>query len=226
MATRSPTSSIATVIRHVLPSQERIIQRLLLLLYLEFVPDERDKVSGEIIPEMILVSSNLHHPNEHVRAVTLRLLCRLREPELLEPLVPSILANLRHLHPLVRRHVFSAVSAIHRRRDGQRLIPDAPSVVERALAMEQDPTARRNAFLVLCDCDRSQALATRYLLGDAGRFAQWPALLQITSDFSCFRFHGTHNSFVLPNFTKSFTNFYLNHKSDVIHDHNRSVFLH
>jgi vesicle coat complex subunit len=38
----------------------------------------------------------LQHPNEYIRGVTLRFLCRIREEEILEPLVPSILANLDH----------------------------------------------------------------------------------------------------------------------------------
>ena len=34
--------------------------------------------------------NDLQHPNEFVRGATLRFLCHLREPELLEPLMPSI----------------------------------------------------------------------------------------------------------------------------------------
>lgn len=34
--------------------------------------------------------NDLQHPNEYVRGATLRFLCHLREPELLEPLMPSI----------------------------------------------------------------------------------------------------------------------------------------
>ena len=33
--------------------------------------------------------NNLQHPNEYIRGVTLRFLCRIHEEELLEPLVPS-----------------------------------------------------------------------------------------------------------------------------------------
>lgn len=34
--------------------------------------------------------NDLSHPNEYVRGCTLRFLCKLREPELLEPLVPTV----------------------------------------------------------------------------------------------------------------------------------------
>jgi coatomer subunit beta len=36
------------------------------------------------------------HPNEYIRGVTLRFLCRIKEEEILEPLTPSILQNLEH----------------------------------------------------------------------------------------------------------------------------------
>ena len=47
--------------------------------------------------------NNLQHPNEFLRGVTLRFLCRIREEEILEPLIPSILACLDHRHSYVRR---------------------------------------------------------------------------------------------------------------------------
>ncbi len=40
--------------------------------------------------------NNLMHPNEYIRGVTLRFLCRIKEEEILEPLTPSILQNLEH----------------------------------------------------------------------------------------------------------------------------------
>lgn len=57
-------------------------------------------VSPGAAPPQILICqnlrNNLQHPNEYIRGVTLRFLCRIREEEILEPLVPSILANLEH----------------------------------------------------------------------------------------------------------------------------------
>jgi len=44
--------------------------------------------------------NDLIHPNEYVRGSTLRYLCKLKEPELLEPLMPSVLANLEHRYAL------------------------------------------------------------------------------------------------------------------------------
>ncbi|KAB8114405.1 hypothetical protein EE612_053800 [Oryza sativa] len=170
-----------TVVRYVLPSEDHTIQKLL-LLYLEIV-DKRDVASGKVLPEMILICqnlrNNLQHPNEYIRGVTLRFLCRLNEPELLEPLIPSILANLDHRHHFIRRHALSAISAIYRLPHGDQLLPDAPEVVERALTGEQDASARRNAFLMLCACAQERAVA--YLLTNAERVAEWPDLLQMAA---------------------------------------------
>ena len=57
--------------------------------------------SARVVPTpQILICQNLRnnlmHPNEYIRGVTLRFLCRIREEEILEPLTPSILANLEH----------------------------------------------------------------------------------------------------------------------------------
>uniref|UniRef100_A0A0E0C0W2 Coatomer subunit beta n=1 Tax=Oryza meridionalis TaxID=40149 RepID=A0A0E0C0W2_9ORYZ len=169
-----------TVVRYVLPSEDHTIQKLL-LLYLEII-DKRD-AAGRGLPEMILICqnlrNNLHHPNEYIRGVTLRFLCRLSEPEVLEPLVPSILENLDHRHHFIRRHALSAISSIYRLPHGDQLVPDAPELVERALASEQDASARRNAFLMLCVCAQERAVA--YLLSNADRVAEWPDLLQMAA---------------------------------------------
>ncbi|KAM3330202.1 hypothetical protein ACQJBY_026901 [Aegilops geniculata] len=169
-----------TIVRYVLPSEDHTIQKLL-LLYLEII-DKRD-AAGRVLPEMILICqnlrNNLQHPNEYIRGVTLRFLCRLSEPEVLEPLVPSILENLEHRHHFIRRHALSAISAIYRLPQGDQLIPDAPELVERALASEQDASARRNAFVMLCLCGTERAVA--YLLSNTGRVMEWPDLLQMAA---------------------------------------------
>ncbi|TKW17969.1 hypothetical protein SEVIR_5G403400v4 [Setaria viridis] len=170
-----------TVVRYVQSCDDHAVQKLL-LLYLETV-DKRDAATGKVLPEMILICQNLRNnlqsPNEYIRGVTLRFLCRLTEPELLEPLVPSILSNLEHRHQFVRRHALSAVSAIYQRQHGDQLIPDAPELVERALASEQDAAARRNAFLMLLASAQERAVA--YLLTNADRVAEWPDLLQMAA---------------------------------------------
>lgn len=57
---------------------------------------------------------DLQHPNEFIRGSTLRFLCKLKEAELLEPLMPAIRACLEHRHSYVRRNAVLAIYTIYR----------------------------------------------------------------------------------------------------------------
>lgn len=59
-----------------------------------------------------------------MRGCTLRFIGKLKEPELLEPLVPSIKENLAHRHPYVRKNAAMAIHVLHSAL-GEALIPDA-----------------------------------------------------------------------------------------------------
>ncbi|KAK8942840.1 Coatomer subunit beta-1 [Platanthera zijinensis] len=167
-----------TIVRYVLPSEDHTIQKLL-LLYLEII-DKTDS-SGRILPEMILICqnlrNNLQHPNEFIRGVTLRFLCRLSEVDIIEPLIPSILSNIEHRHPFIRRNAILAVMSIYKLPQGEQLLADAPEVIERILAGEQDPSARRNAFLMLFNCAQERAI--NYLLSHVDQVPDWPEQLQM-----------------------------------------------
>ncbi|KAK8961742.1 Coatomer subunit beta-1 [Platanthera guangdongensis] len=167
-----------TIVRYVLPSEDHTIQKLL-LLYLEII-DKTDS-SGRILPEMILICqnlrNNLQHPNEFIRGVTLRFLCRLSEVDIIEPLIPSILSNIEHRHPFIRCNAILAVMSIYKLPQGEQLLADAPEVIERILAGEQDPSARRNAFLMLFNCAQDRAI--NYLLSHFDQVPDWPEQLQM-----------------------------------------------
>lgn len=141
-----------TIIRYVLPSEDHTIQKLL-LLYLETI-DKTDS-HGKLLPEMILICqnlrNNLQHPNEYIRGVTLRFLCRIKEEEILDPLIPSILANLEHRHSYVRRNAVLAINSVYRLPKGEMLLIDAPELIEKLLSTEQDLSTKRNAFMFLCN---------------------------------------------------------------------------
>ncbi|CAI8585452.1 unnamed protein product [Vicia faba] len=132
-----------TVIRHVLTCDDHTVQKLL-LLYLE-ITDKTDS-RGKVLPEMILICHNLRNnlqsPNEFIHGVTLRFLCRINESEIVEPLIPSILSNLEHRHPFVRRNVVLAVMSVYKLPQGEQLLDSAPEIVEKFLASEQDPPNR------------------------------------------------------------------------------------
>lgn len=103
----------------------------------------------------------------------MRFLCKIREAEILEPLVPTVQANLAHRHPYVRRHAILTVFSIYKA-FGADLMPDAPADIEALLQevrdwkmcsfcpltcpQESDKAARRNAFMMLFHCDQQRAV--------------------------------------------------------------------
>lgn len=167
-----------TIIRYVLPSEDHTIQKLL-LLYLEII-DKTDS-RGKVLPEMILICqnlrNNLQHPNEYIRGVTLRFLCRLNESEIVEPLIPSILSNLEHRHPFVRRNAVLAIMSVYKLPQGEQLLDSAPEIVDKFLSTEQDPSSKRNAFLMLFTCAQDRAI--NYLFSNIDRINEWGEQLQM-----------------------------------------------
>ncbi|CAN1843769.1 Coatomer subunit beta-1 [Linum perenne] len=167
-----------TILRYVLPSEDHTIQKLL-LLYLEII-DKKD-ASGKLLPEMILICqnlmNNLQHPNEYIRGVTLRFLCRIHEAEIIDPLIPSVLQNLEHRHPFIRRNAIFAVMSIYKLPQGDQLLVDAPEMIEKALSSEHDASAKRNAFLMLFTC--AQDRAVNYLFSHIDKIPEWDEKLQM-----------------------------------------------
>ncbi|XP_038213369.1 coatomer subunit beta [Zerene cesonia] len=146
------------IIRFVLPLQDHTIKKLLLIFW-EIVP--KTMPDGKLMQEMILVCDayrkDLQHPNEFLRGSTLRFLCKLKEPELLEPLMPAIRTCLEHRHSYVRRNAVLAIFTIYR--NFEFLIPDAPELIANFLETEQDMSCKRNAFLMLLHADQERALS-------------------------------------------------------------------
>ncbi len=145
------------VIRYCLPSNDHQIKKLLLIFW-EIVPKRGP--DGKLLHEMILVCDSyrrdLQHPNEFLRGSTLRFLCKLKEPELLEPLMPAIRVCLEHRHSYVRRNAVLAIFKIFV--NFEFLIPDAPELILDFLSREADASCKRNAFLMLIHLDQKKAL--------------------------------------------------------------------
>ncbi|KAE9584486.1 hypothetical protein Lal_00021700 [Lupinus albus] len=167
-----------TIIRYVLPSEDHTIQKLL-LLYLEII-DKTDS-HAKVLPEMILICqnlrNNLQHPNEYIRGVTLRFLCRLNQSEIVEPLIPSILSNLEHRHPFVRRNAVLAIMSVYKLPQGDQLLDSAPEIVDKFISTEQDPSSKRNAFLMLFSCSQDRAIT--YLFTNIDKIIDWGEQLQM-----------------------------------------------
>ncbi|KAI8891223.1 Coatomer, beta subunit [Backusella circina FSU 941] len=164
------------VIRFVLPSKNKQLKKLL-QFYWEICP--KTKPDGKLKEEFILVCNalrnDLQHPNEYIRGSTLRFLCKIKEAEVLEPLVPSVRACLEHRYSYVRKNAVFAIGSIYKAFDF--LFPDAPEVVQSFLLSEADMTCRRNAFVVLCNIN--QALAVQYLQRAIDSVPSFDELLQL-----------------------------------------------
>ncbi|KAI1747402.1 Coatomer, beta subunit [Xylaria castorea] len=146
------------IIRFVMPSKSKHLKKLLYFYY-EICP--KLDASGKLKQEMILVCNgirnDLQHPNEYIRGNTLRFLCKLRESELLEPLLSSARSCLEHRHAYVRKNAVYAVASIHQHSPS--LIPDASDLIATFLDGESDATCKRNAFAALSSIDHDKALA-------------------------------------------------------------------
>jgi coatomer subunit beta len=117
----------------------------------------------------------LQHPNEFIRGNTLRFLCKLREPELLEPLLSSARSCLEHRHAYVRKNAVFAVASIYQHSPS--LIPDAADLIATFLEGESDPTCKRNGFAALSSISHDKALA--YLSGVFDGIPNAEELLQL-----------------------------------------------
>ncbi|KAK8000912.1 hypothetical protein PG991_013134 [Apiospora marii] len=146
------------IIRFVMPSKYKPLKKLLYFYY-EICP--KLDAQGKLKQEMILVCNgirnDLQHPNEYIRGNTLRFLCKLREAELIEPLLSSARQCLEHRHAYVRKNAVYAISSIYTH--SQSLIPDASDLIATFLESESDATCKRNAFAALASIDHDKALA-------------------------------------------------------------------
>jgi len=142
---------------------------------------EKKDSQGKLLPEMILICqnlrNNLQHPNEYVRGCTLKFLARMTELEILEPLVPSVMANLEHRHSYVRRNAVLALDAMFKLEGGENLLPDASEMIEQFLVSETDAGARRNALLMLMNADEERAI--HFLLENTENIGNWGDIMQM-----------------------------------------------
>ena len=178
------------VIRFCINSDDKQLKKLC-MLYWEVVPKYQDLTNEELLsgqpvqrkmlPEMLLVCNalmnDLNHPNEYVRGSMLRFLCKVKDAEILGPLVPSMKACLDHRHPYVRKNAALAMFHAHRVH-GDTLLPDGPELMVQFLAGETDLAARRNAFLMLFN--EQEDLAIEFLahhLADVPSYGDGFALL-------------------------------------------------
>ena len=182
------------VIRFCINSNDKQLKKLC-MLYWEVVPKYQEPTQEQVLaaaaggppvvrkmlPEMLLVCNallqDLNHPNEYVRGSMLRFLCKIKDEEILGPLIPAIKACLEHRHPYVRKNAALTVFHAHRL-FGETLIPDGPELMLHFLQTETDTAARRNAFLMLFK--ESEELAFQFLakhMDQVGKYGDGFSLL-------------------------------------------------
>ncbi|KAJ2550629.1 coatomer subunit beta [Coemansia sp. RSA 1933] len=165
------------IIRFVMPTRNKALKKIL-LFYWEVCP--KYAADGSLKQETILICNalrnDLQHPNEYIRGATLRLLCKLREAEILEPLIGPTRSCLEHRHAYVRKNAVLAVGAIYRHLP--QLIPDAPSLIKEFLDAEADMICRRNALDVLSA--NAPSVAVQWLKENARLVSSLDALLQLS----------------------------------------------
>lgn len=99
---------------------------------------------------------DLQHANEYIRGNTLRFICKLREPELIEHLLAPTRACLEHRHSYVRKNAVFAIASIYQLSES--LVPDGPELIQNFLESESDNTCKRNAFAALLSISHEKAL--------------------------------------------------------------------
>ncbi|KAL2818978.1 adaptin N terminal region-domain-containing protein [Aspergillus cavernicola] len=163
------------IIRFVMPSRSKSLKKLLYFYY-EICP--KLDSSGKLKQEMILVNgirNDLQHANEYIRGNTLRFLCKLQEPELLEPLLSSARSCLDHRHAYVRKSAVWAIASIFQHSES--LIPDAPELIQTFLETESDGTCKRNAFAALMSISHQKA--SEYMASTFDSIPNTDELLQL-----------------------------------------------
>ncbi|KAF2745563.1 coatomer subunit beta [Sporormia fimetaria CBS 119925] len=145
------------IIRFVMPSKSKPLKKLM-YLFLEVCP--KHDAQGKLRQEWILVCNairfDLQAPNEYVRGNTLRFLCKLRDAELVEPLLQPARQCLTHRHAYVRKNATFAIASIYTHLP--ELLPDAPDLLMGFLDEENDATCKRNAFAALASISHEKAL--------------------------------------------------------------------
>lgn len=145
------------IIRFVMPSKSKPLKKL---MYFFFEVCPKHDAQGKLRQEWILVCNairfDLQAPNEYVRGNTLRFVTKLRDAELVEPLLQPVRQCLTHRHAYVRKNATFAIASIFTHLP--ELMPDAPDLLVTFLDDENDPTCKRNAFAALVSVSHEKAL--------------------------------------------------------------------
>ncbi|EUD66430.1 hypothetical protein C922_03064 [Plasmodium inui San Antonio 1] len=150
------------VIRFIVPHKDH---RLKKLSHIFFEVVDKCNSDGSLKEEMLLVCNALRNdiisPNEYVRGSTLRLLSKIKNLKIIDPLIEAITKNLSHRHSYVRKNAISCIHTIIKEH-GSDVIPNSVKEVEKILFLENDISTKRSALSMLIDVDPMTTL--KYIL--------------------------------------------------------------
>lgn len=117
--------------------------------------------NGEIKDEVILVCNSLRNDllsaNEYIRGRTMKMLVRIPFRGIIEPIYPSVVENLSHKMPYVRKNALALMTTLYNIY-GDDMVSDMDSIVMRMFYSENDLSLKRAAFLFLLHVDPENAL--------------------------------------------------------------------
>ncbi|CDR94511.1 coatamer beta subunit, putative [Babesia bigemina] len=177
------SSLLMSIIRFVLPSNDHRLKKLVHLFFQIF---DFCTADGTVREESILVCNALRNdlcsPNEYVRGSAMRLVSKLRHWNIVGPMLPAIVDNLKHPDPYVHRNALLCLSKIAER-FGTECVLSSTEDTERLLLGNSGASVKAQAFNLLRLCDPS--LAVQYLLGVEGTMLSFPARfhLEVLSSF-------------------------------------------
>ena len=158
------------ITRFVIPSPNIKIYEIKNILCRIFETIQENHPCGELTQEMILVCAacreSLQSPDELIRSSTRWLLFDdLKEPELLVPLMPTILACLEDRDSYVRKIALYAIETIYNNYNNHIYssfdfhLPDVPELIASFLDGEQDTNLQYEAFRILKNIDKDRLLS-------------------------------------------------------------------
>lgn len=156
---------IMSVLNFILPYQGQDIElKKQLLIYWEII--QKRKHDGTILDEFMMVCNNLRndltHANEYVVGMSLKLIGRIAQKDILDSLVPPIMDKcLKHVEPFVRRNAVECLFNLYTQ-FGDELLPSLDEKMEGLLKTETDSNTKRNALVLLFRANAPKAL--NYLL--------------------------------------------------------------
>ncbi|KAH7826271.1 Coatomer subunit beta (CopB) [Monocercomonoides exilis] len=122
-----------------------------LLLYFEVTGLGTEKCDPERRSMFILACNslmkNLDSANEYLIGATLRFLSKVNDEDILKQLFPSIIQQVQHKHPYVRRNVVICIQSMYESHPD--LIPNAPEIIYQLLLVERDTLTQRNCLVML-----------------------------------------------------------------------------